>query len=39
MCHACFIDGDYPTGDVSDEMLHDIESERLRSHATLENGT
>jgi len=36
-CRAC-MDGDYPTGDVSDEMLHDIESERLRAHETMENG-
>jgi len=36
-CKAC-MDGAYPTGDVSDEMLHDIESERLKAHAHLENG-
>ncbi|MEM8883528.1 MAG: amidophosphoribosyltransferase [Planctomycetota bacterium] len=35
-CKAC-MDGKYPTGDVTEEMLHDIESERLRSHATLES--
>ncbi|MHC4847580.1 MAG: amidophosphoribosyltransferase [Planctomycetota bacterium] len=34
-CKAC-MDGEYPTGDVSEEMLHDIESARLRAHAELE---
>ena len=34
-CKAC-MDGAYPTGDVTDEMLNDIESERLRAHETLE---
>jgi hypothetical protein len=31
-CKACF-DGCYPTGDVTPEMLADIESERLASSA------
>jgi amidophosphoribosyltransferase len=34
-CKAC-MDGNYPTGDVTEEMLNDIESERLRAHETLE---
>ena len=36
-CKAC-MDGQYPTGDVTEAMLHDIESERLRSHAAIEDG-
>jgi len=35
-CKAC-MDGEYPTGDVTEAMLHDIESERLRSHEAIEN--
>jgi len=31
-CHACF-SGEYPTGDVTDESLARIESERLVHHA------
>jgi len=34
-CKAC-MDGEYPTGDVTEEMLHDIESERLKSQQALE---
>jgi len=34
-CKAC-MDGVYPTGDVTEETLADIESERLKSHAQLE---
>jgi len=36
-CKAC-MDGLYPTGDVTGEMLADIESERLRAHAEIEGG-
>ena len=28
MCHACF-SGDYPTGDITSEMLLQIEQERI----------
>ena len=35
-CKAC-MDGVYPTGDVDEAMLHDIESERLKSHQAIEN--
>jgi len=35
-CRAC-MDGVYPTGDVDEAMLHDIESERLKSHQAIEN--
>ncbi len=31
-CNACF-SGEYPTGDVTTEMLHTIEGDRLREHA------
>ncbi|MHC4954344.1 MAG: amidophosphoribosyltransferase [Planctomycetota bacterium] len=34
-CKAC-MDGKYPTGDVTDAMLHDIESERLKAHQAME---
>jgi amidophosphoribosyltransferase len=34
-CKAC-MDGAYPTGDVTGEMLADIESERLRAHQEIE---
>jgi len=34
-CKAC-MDGEYPTGDVTPEMLADIESERLKSHEVIE---
>jgi amidophosphoribosyltransferase len=36
-CKAC-MDGCYPTGDVTDETLRDIESERLKSQQELESG-
>jgi len=35
-CKAC-MDGNYPTGDVTDDMLNEIESERLKSHQALES--
>lgn len=31
-CNACF-SGNYPTGDVTPEMLHAIEADRIREHA------
>lgn len=31
-CNACF-SGHYPTGDVTPEMLHEIEADRIREHA------
>jgi amidophosphoribosyltransferase len=34
-CKAC-MDGCYPTGDVTEETLREIESERLRSHGQIE---
>jgi len=34
-CKAC-MDGDYPTADVTEETLREIEVERLRSHAKLQ---
>jgi amidophosphoribosyltransferase len=34
-CKAC-MDGNYPTGDVTEETLREIESERLRSHQRIE---
>jgi len=34
-CMAC-MDGNYPTGDVTEATLAEIESERLRSHARIE---
>jgi amidophosphoribosyltransferase len=36
-CKAC-MDGIYPTGDVTGEMLADIESERLKAHEEIEGG-
>ncbi len=36
-CKAC-MDGQYPTGDVTTEMLQEIESERLKAHKALEGG-
>ncbi len=33
-CTACF-DGSYPTGDVTEEMLNDIEQERLRAQRKI----
>jgi amidophosphoribosyltransferase len=36
-CKAC-MDGAYPTGDVTHEMLADIESERLKAHREIEGG-
>jgi amidophosphoribosyltransferase len=35
-CKAC-MDGDYPTGDVTEETIAEIESERLKSHAAIED--
>ena len=34
-CKAC-MDGAYPTGDVTEATLAEIESERLKAHATIE---
>jgi amidophosphoribosyltransferase len=34
-CKAC-MDGSYPTGDVSEATLQEIESERLKSHGLIE---
>ncbi len=34
-CKAC-MDGHYPTGDVTEETLREIESERLKSHGQIE---
>jgi amidophosphoribosyltransferase len=34
-CKAC-MDGHYPTGDVTQETLADIESERLKAHREME---
>ena len=33
-CKAC-MDGEYPTGDVTESTLAEIESERLKAHKTL----
>jgi amidophosphoribosyltransferase len=35
-CKAC-MDGCYPTGDVTEDTLREIESERLRSHGQIES--
>src|SRR5690606_15109010 len=32
-CTACF-EGEYPTGDITEEMLHDIEVDRLAASAS-----
>jgi len=37
-CKAC-MDGLYPTGDVTEATLQEIESERLKSHGQIERGT
>ncbi len=34
-CKAC-MDGEYPTGDVTPDMIAEIESERLKAHRELE---
>ena len=37
-CNACFT-GDYPTGDVTPEMLESIEGDRLAHHAAVSSGS
>jgi amidophosphoribosyltransferase len=37
-CKAC-MDGHYPTGDVTEATLQEIESERLKSHTEIESKT
>ena len=32
------MDGEYPTGDVTEEMIAEIESERLKAHAEIDAG-